>query len=50
MSRAASTRSYCFEFGIVIAKLKLIQTGSEKLQSEIHKLITSICNKEDLPD
>jgi hypothetical protein len=48
---------------IAIAKLKkykspgsdqipaeLIQAGGEILLSEIHKLINSVCNKEELPD
>jgi hypothetical protein len=52
-----------FEFKIATAKLKrykspvsdqilaeLIQGGSETLWSEIHKLINSIWNKEELPD
>jgi hypothetical protein len=52
-----------FEFEIAIARLKeyklpgcvqipaeLIQAGGETLQSEIHKLISSIWNKEELPD
>jgi hypothetical protein len=52
-----------FEVEIAIAKLKkykllgsdqilaeLIQAGGETLQSEIHKLINSIWNKEELPD
>jgi hypothetical protein len=51
------------EVGIVIAKLKkykspdsdqipaeLIQEGGEILLSEIHKLINSVWNKEELPD
>jgi hypothetical protein len=29
---------------------ELIQAGGEKLQSEIHKLINSFWNKEELPD
>jgi hypothetical protein len=29
---------------------ELIQAGSETVQSEIHKLINSICNKEEFPD
>jgi hypothetical protein len=28
----------------------LIQAGDETLQSEIHKLVNSVCNKEELPD
>jgi hypothetical protein len=28
----------------------LIEAGDEILRSKIHKLINSICNKEDLPD
>jgi hypothetical protein len=52
-----------FEGEIAIAKLKnyklpgsdqipaeLIQVGGETVQSEIHKLINSIWNKEELPD
>jgi hypothetical protein len=52
-----------FEVEIATAKLKrykspgsdqilteLIQAGSETLQSEIHKLINSIWNKEELPN
>jgi hypothetical protein len=52
-----------FEVGIAIAKFKnykspgngkipaeLIQAGGEKLCSEIHQLINSIWNKEELPD
>jgi hypothetical protein len=51
-----------FDFQIAIAKLKkykspggdqipaeLIQAGGETLWSEIHKLINSILNKEELP-
>jgi hypothetical protein len=51
------------EVEIAIAKLKkykspgsdqipteLIQAGGEILLSEIHKLINSVCNKEELPD
>jgi hypothetical protein len=52
-----------FEVEIAIAKLKrynspgsdqipaeLIQTGGETLRSEIHKPITSVWNKEELPE
>jgi hypothetical protein len=52
-----------FEFEIAIAKLKryklpgsdqilaeLFQAGGETLWSEIHKLINSAWNKEELPD
>jgi hypothetical protein len=52
-----------FEVKIAIGKLKkykspiidqvpaeLIQAGGETLRSEIHKLVNSICNKEELPD
>jgi hypothetical protein len=51
-----------FEVEIAIAKLKrykepgtdqisaeVIQAGSEILWSEIHELINSVCNKEELP-
>jgi hypothetical protein len=54
---------YTFEVEIAIAKLKryksrgsdeilaeLIEAGSETLWSEIHKLINSTWNKEELPD
>jgi hypothetical protein len=52
-----------FEVDIVLAKLKncispgidqipaeLIQAGSERLESEIHKPINSVRNKEQLPE
>jgi hypothetical protein len=29
---------------------ELIQAGGETLRSEIHKIINSLCNKEELPD
>ena len=52
-----------FEVGFAIEKLKshkspdiyqipakLIKAGGMKIRSEIHKLIISICNKEELPE
>jgi hypothetical protein len=31
-------------------RAELIHAGSKTLQPEIHKLINSVCNKEELPD
>jgi alkylated DNA repair dioxygenase AlkB len=36
--------------GIVQIPAELIQAGGRTIQSEIHKLLTSIWNKEKLPD
>jgi len=38
-----------YEFDIALEKLKSIQAGSILLYCEIHKLINSVWNKEELP-
>jgi hypothetical protein len=42
-------KNYCFQLLNVQIAAELIQAGGKTLCSEIHKLISSVWNKEELP-